>query len=172
MIGGRGAMFALGGLAALLLVLAAVSGWQGTNRLAGRSDDSAAVEKACGLFVEAYGTFDFRDANSYRERLRTLTTGALRAAVTSSQIDSAAIGGLQTVSTRIVRAQATALSDEAATVSVTAEQSRRSVVVGSGQLIDEEVQQRVACRLALEAGSWLVAEFRLESEQPLRSPRS
>ncbi len=165
-------MFALGGLASLLLVLAAVSGWQGSNRLAGGSDDSAAVEKACRLFVQAYGSFDFRDANSYRDRLRTLTTGALRAAVTSSQIDTAAIAGLHTVSTRIVGAQATALSAEAATVSVTAEQSRRRVGVGSGQLIEEEVIQRVACRLVQEAGSWLVAEFRLESEQPLRSPPS
>ena len=61
MIGGRGAMVALVGLAGLLLVMAVVSGWQGTTRLTGRGDDTTAVKEAASAFVEAYGTFDFRD---------------------------------------------------------------------------------------------------------------
>src|SRR3972149_6825672 len=73
MIGGGGAMLALAGLAGLLLVVAVVSGWQGTSRLTGRGDDARAVEETAQAFVEAYGTFDFRDPDSYRERLLTLT---------------------------------------------------------------------------------------------------
>ena len=68
MIGGRGPMVALVGMAGLLLVLAIISGWRGASRLTSRSDDTKAVEQAATAFVEAYGTFDFRDPESYQER--------------------------------------------------------------------------------------------------------
>lgn len=99
MIGGRGAMVALAGLAGLLLVLAVVSGWQGTTRLTGRGDDTRAVEEAARSFVEAHGTFDFRDPDSYRERLLVLTTGTVRAAVAASEVDPAALGQQRTMTT-------------------------------------------------------------------------
>jgi hypothetical protein len=166
MIGGRGAMVALVGLAGLLLVMAVVSAWQGTTRLTGRGDDTKAVEEAARAFVETYGTFDFRDPESYRQRLLVLTTGAVRDAVAGSQVDPVALGRQQTMTARVVTVQVSALSDDEATVSVTAEQLRRSVDPTSGWLIEERMLQRVACRLALEGGRWLVAEFRLLSEEP------
>ena len=69
MIGNRGAMVALVGMAGLLLVMAVVSGWRGTHRLTSRGDDAQAVEEVATSFVEAYGTFDFRDPESYQQRL-------------------------------------------------------------------------------------------------------
>jgi len=167
-IGGRGAMVALVGLAGLLLVLAVVSGWQGTNRLTDRSDETAAAEEAARSFVEAYGTFDFRDPDSYRERLLTLATGSVREAVAASQVDPVALGQQRTMTTRVVAVEVTALSDDEATASVTAEQLRRGADPASGRLLEERVLQRVACRLVREGDRWLVAEFRLLSEEPQR----
>jgi hypothetical protein len=165
-IGGRGAMVALVGLAGLLLVMAVVSGWQGTSRLTGRGDDTKAVEEAARAFVEAYGTFDFRDPHSYRQRLLALTTGPVREAVQASQVDPVALGQQRTMTSRAIAVQVSALSDDEATVSVTAEQLRRGVDPASGRLLAERVLQRVACRLVLGGGRWLVAEFRLLSEEP------
>ena len=167
MIGGRGAMLALAGLAGLLLVLAVVSGWQGTTRLTDRSDETAAVEDAARSFVEAYGTFDFRDPDSYRQHLLALTTGSVREAVAASQVDPVALGQQRTMTTSVVSVEVTALSEEGATVSVTAEQLRRGTDAASGGLTKERVEQRVACRLEKEGGRWLVAEFRLLSEEPV-----
>jgi hypothetical protein len=166
MMGGRGAMVALAGLAGLLLVMAVVSGWQGTTRLTNRGDDTKAVEEAAQALVQAYGTFDFRDPESYRQQLLALTTDSLHDAVASSQVDPAAASQQRTITTRVVSDQVSALSDDQATVSVTAEQLRRSVDPSSGRLIEERVLQRVACRLVLQEGRWLVAEFRLLSEEP------
>lgn len=168
MIGGRGAMLALAGLAGLLLVMAVVSGWQGTSRLTGRGDDARAVEETAQAFVEAYGTFDFRDPGSYRERLLTLTTGTVRAAVAASQVDPVALGQQRTMTARVVAVEVTALSDDEATASVTAEQLRRGTDPASAGLTEERVLQRVACRLVREGDRWLVAEFRLLSEEPQR----
>ena len=81
MTGGRGVMVILGGLAALLLVIAIVSGWQGANRLRGQGEGMSEVEEAARLFVEAYGTFDFREPDAYRERLLSLSTGDVHAAI-------------------------------------------------------------------------------------------
>jgi len=169
MIGGRGAMLALASLAGLLLVLAVVSGWQGTTRLTDRSDETAAVEEAARSFVEAYGTFDFRDPDSYRERLLALTTGSVREAVAASQVDPVALGRQRTMTTRVVSVEISALSEDGATVSVTAEQLRRGTDPAPGRLTEERVEQRVACRLGKEAGHWLVAEFRLLSEEPIET---
>ncbi len=169
MIGGRGAMVALVGLAGLLLVMAVVSGWQGTARLTDRGGDSKAVEEAARAFVEAYGTFDFRDPGGYRDRLLALTTGFVREAVQASEVDSVALGQQRTMTARVVAVEVSALSEDEATVSVTAEQLRRGVDPASGRLLEERVLQRVACRLVLEGGRWLVAEFRLLSEEPHRT---
>jgi len=159
-------MVALAGLAGLLLVMAVVSGWQGTTRLTNRGDDTTAVGEAARAFVEAYGTFDFRDPEFYRQQLLTLTTGSLNNAIAASQVDPAAASQQRTIATRVVSAQVSALSDDEATVSVSAEQLRRSVDPSSGRMIEERVLQRVACRLVLQEGRWLVAEFRLLSEEP------
>lgn len=169
MIGGRGAMVALAGLAGLLLVMAVVSGWQGTSRLTGKVDDTGTVEEAARAFVEAYGTFDFREPDSYRQGLLALTTGSVREAVQASQVDPVALGQQRTMTTRVVAVQVSAVSDDEATVSVTAEQLRRGVDPASGLLSEERVLQRVACRLSMEGGGWLVAEFRLLSEEPQRT---
>ena len=167
MISGRGAMLALAGLAGLLLVLAVVSGWQGTTRLTDRSDETAAVEEAARSFVEAYGTFDFRDPDSYRERLLALTTRTVRDAVVASEVDPVALGQQRTMTTTVVSVEVTALSEDGATASVTAEQLRRGTNAASGRLTEERVVQRVACRLVREGDRWLVAEFRLLSEEPI-----
>ncbi len=158
-------MFVLAGLAGLLVVIAVMSGWQGTTRLTRQRDDTKAVEASCRSFVEAYGTFDFRDPTSYRNRLMSLTTGTLKAAVASSQIDSLALRQLRTISTEVVDVGVTALSEENATVSATAKQLRRGSDPPSGQLIDEAVIQHVACRVVAGGGLWLVTEFRLQSEE-------
>lgn len=168
MTGGRGAMFVLVGLSGLLVILAVISGWEGTTRLTQQQDDTNAVEESCRSFVEAYGTFDFRDPGAYRSRLMSLTTGALKAAVASSQIDSLALGQLRTITTKVVGAEVTALSEDDATASATAEQQRRSIDPASGQVVHEAVIQHVACRVVLAGGSWLVAEFRLQSEEAAR----
>jgi Mce-associated membrane protein len=166
-IGGRGAMLALAGLAGLLLVLAVMSGWQGTTRLTDRSDETAAVEEAARSFVEAYGTFDFRDPDSYRERLLALTTGSVREAVAASEVDPVALGQQRTMSTRVVAVEVTALSEDGATASITAEQRRRGSDPTTRRLTEERVEQRVACRLVREGDHWLVTEFRLLSEEPI-----
>lgn len=153
------------GLAGLLLVMALVSGWQGTTRLTGRGDDTAAVEEAARSFVEAYGTFDFRDQESYRQRLLPLTTGPVREAIASSQVDPVAVSQQRTMTTRVVAVQVTALSQDQATALLTAEQASRGVDPASGRLVEEKVVQQVACRLVREGGLWLVAEFRLLSQE-------
>jgi len=159
-------MVALAGLAGLLLVMALVSGWQGTSRLTDRGGDTKAVEEAARAFVEAYGTFDFRDPDSYRQRLLGLTTGPVREAVQASQVDPVALGQQRTMTARVMAVQVSALSNDEATASVTAEQLRRGVDPASGRLLEERVLQRVACRVALQDGRWLVAEFRVLSEEP------
>ena len=166
MIGGRGAMLALAGLAGLLLVLAVVSGWQGTTRLTDRSDETAAVEEAVRSFVEAYGTFDFRDPESYQERLLGLTTGPVRSVVLEADIDPAAVGQQRTMTAHVISVEVTAFSDEEATATVTSEQTRRVVDPASGALTDERVVQIADCRLVKEAGRWFVSEFHFRSEEP------
>jgi hypothetical protein len=119
-------------------------------------------------FVEAYGTFDFRDPVSTASACwRSPPT--VGEAVASSQVDPVALGQQRTMTTRVVSVEVTALSEDGATASVTAEQFRRGTDPASGQLTEERVEQRVACRLVKEAGRWLVAEFRLLSEEPQTS---
>ena len=169
MTGGRGVMLILGGLAAPLLVIAIVSGWQGANRLRGQGEGMAAVEDAARLFVEAYGTFDFREPDAYRKRLLSLSTGDVHAAVAGSQVDPTALGQQQTMTTSTVSIQVTAYSDSEATVAATTEQTRRAVDATTGQLREQRLRQHVTCRLIRIQGRWLVAEFRLRSEEPLEN---
>jgi hypothetical protein len=166
MIGGRGAMVALVGMAVLLLVLAVVSGWRGTSRLTNRSDDTQAIERAATAFVEAYGTFDFRDPEAYQERLLGLTTGPVRSAVLESDVDPAALGQQRTMTANVISAEVTALSEGEATATVTSEQTRRVVDPASGALTDERVVQIADCLLVNETGRWLVSEFHFRSEEP------
>lgn len=166
MIGGRGAMVALVGMASLLLVLAIVSGWRGASRLTSRSDDTQSVEQAATAFVEAYGTFDFRDPESYQERLLGLTTGPVRSAVLESDVDPAALDQQRTMTASVISVEVTALSDDEATATVTSEQTRRVVDPASGALTDERVVQIADCLLVNEAGRWLVSEFHFRSEEP------
>ncbi|NJD66802.1 MAG: hypothetical protein FIB00_16440 [Chloroflexi bacterium] len=167
MSGGRGVMLILGGIAATLLVIAIVSGWQGASRLRGQGEGMSEVEEAARLFVEAYGTFDFREPDAYKGRLLELSTGDVHAAIATSQIDPTALGQQQTMATETVSVQATAYSDSEATVSVTTEQTRRAVDPTTGQLREQRLRQHVTCRFVRVEGGWLVAEFRLRSEEPL-----
>jgi len=169
MTGGRGVMVILGGLAATLLAIAIVSGWQGANRLRGQGEGMSEVEEAARLFVEAYGTFDFREPDAYRERLLSLSTGDVHAAVAASQVDPSALGQQQTMATETVTVQVTAFSDTEATVSATTEQTRRAIDATTGQLREQRLRQHVTCRLLRIDGRWLVAEFRLRSEEPLQN---
>jgi hypothetical protein len=173
MSGRSGAMFVIVGFAALLLIVAIFSGWQGANRLSSTSDEAQDVEEAARAFVEAFGTFDFREPEVYRQRLLGLTTGAVREATLASAVDPVAVGQRRTTTTRVVSVSVTALSEDAASASVTAEQARRSVDAETGKLLEEQVRQRVACRLERRDNAWLVAEFRLVSEEPvIPTPRS
>jgi len=169
MSGTRGVIVILGGLAATLLVIAIVSGWQGANRLRGQGEGMSEVEEAARLFVEAYGTFDFREPDAYRERLLSLSTGDVHAAVAASQVDPSALGQQQTMATETVTVQVTAFSDTEATVSATTEQTRRAIDATTGQLREQRLRQHVTCRLLRIDGRWLVAEFRLRSEEPLQN---
>jgi hypothetical protein len=76
-----------------------------------------------------------------------------------------AVSQQRTITTRVVAVQVTSLSEDQATASLTAEQVSRSVDATAGQLVEESVVQQVACRLVREGGQWLVAEFRLLSEE-------
>ncbi len=167
MSGGRGVIVILGGLAATLLVIAIASGWQGANRLRGQGEGMGEVEEAARLFVEAYGTFDFREPAAYRERLLAMSTGDVYAAIAASQVDPTALGQQQTMETGTVTVQVTAFSDTEATVSATTEQTRRAVEPATGQLREQRLRQHVTCQLLRVDGRWLVAEFRLRSEEPL-----
>lgn len=169
MSGGRGVMLILGGLAGTLLVIAIVSGWQGANRLRGQDAGMGEAKEAARLFVESYGTFDFREANSYRARLLSLSTGDVHNAIATSQVDPTALGQQQTMTTKSVTVQVTAYTETEATVSATTEQVRRAVDPTTGQLREQQLRQHVTCRLVHVDGRWLVAEFRLRSEEPLNT---
>jgi hypothetical protein len=160
-------MFVVAGFAGLLLIMAVFSGWQGASRLTTRGNETEAVEESARAFVQAYGTFDFRDLESYRQRLLSLTSGTVRDGVAGSQVDPVAAGQQRTTTTSVTSVSVTAVSNDAAAASVTAVQLRRSVDPESGRLIEEQVLQRVACRLIREGDRWLVSEFRLLSEEPV-----
>jgi len=169
MTSARGVMVVVGGLAGLLLVISLFSGWQGASRLRGQGEDMSAVETAAREFVEAYGNFDFREPDAYRARLMELSTGAVREAVNTSQVDPASVGQQQTIATDSVAVNVTAFSDDSATASAIVEQTRRAIDTTTGQLREQRVRQHVACRLVLADGRWLVAEFRLTSQKPIES---
>jgi hypothetical protein len=162
---GRGAMFLIAGFAGLLLIIAVFSGFQGARRLTSQGDETAAVKEAAQNFVLAFGTFDFRQPEVYRQRLLSLSTGVVREATLASSVDPVAVGQKRTTMTQVLSVSVNALSGDAASASVTAEQLRKSVDPDSGKLVEERVTQRIACRLVHQSGAWLVAEFRLLSEE-------
>lgn len=161
MIGGRAVGVMLGGFAAVLLALAVASGWQGGTRLTGRSDVAEEAENAARAFAEAYGTFDARATDSYRERLVALTTGPLREAVVQMEADPAAVAQARTLTTRVVAVQIGSLTRNRATADVLVEQRRQAVDPATGGSWDDGVRGRLTCRLVRETGRWLVAEVRL-----------
>ncbi|MCC6387455.1 MAG: hypothetical protein IT302_08740 [Dehalococcoidia bacterium] len=167
MSGGRGVMLTVGGLAATLLVIAIVSGWQGASRFRTQGEGMGEVENAARAFVEAYGTFDFREPDAYKARLLELSTGDVHAAIVTSQVDPTALGQQQTMTTEAVTVQVTAYSEREATVSVTTDQTRRAVDPTTGLLREQRLRQHVTCRFVRVDGHWLVAEFRLRAEEPL-----
>jgi hypothetical protein len=98
---GRGPAYALLGLAGLLIAIAVSSGWSGAARLAGRGNDTSAVEDAAAAFVTAYGTFDFRDADGYTARLIELTDGDLGDAIARAAVDPNAVAQQRTTTARV-----------------------------------------------------------------------
>lgn len=166
MNGNRGAVVIMIGLAGLFLAVAGASAWQGTARLAGRGSDRGEAGATARAFVEAYGTFDHRDAQGYRERLLGLSTGDLHAAVAESAVDPMAVAQARTLHTTVQSVQVTALAGGDAAATVVAEQQRTELDPATGRLRQTVVRQRVSCRLTQVEGRWLVAEFRLVVEEP------
>jgi len=164
--GGRVTGYALLGVAGLLFVVAAFSGWRGAQGIAGREDDTRSVEAAARKFVLAYGTFDYREPNTYAARLSGLATGALREVLSEAAIAPDARTMQRRISTHIEAISVTALSETQATTAVTAVQERRWSDPVIGTALSEAVRQRVTCRLVREDGRWLVVELRMQSEAP------
>ena len=165
MIAGRGAAVAVLGLAGLLLAIAVTSAWSGATRLGSRADEREAVELAAAGFVVAYGTFDYRDPGGYTTRLVGLTTGELRRAIAAAAIDPAAAVQQRSIGAAVEQVTVTALAGDVAVATVEATQHRRWIDPASGQLVEEQVRQRVSCRLVREDGRWLVIELLLLSQQ-------
>jgi hypothetical protein len=165
-IAGRGAAYALLGLAALLIAIAVSSGWSGASRLAEREDDRAAVEAAATAFVSAYGSFDFRAPDDYTTRLSALTSGELRDAIAGAAVDPTALAQQRTSTALVESVSVTALSDTAATATVRSRQERAWLDPASERAVQEQVIQHVSCRLVREGERWLVAELLLLGEQP------
>jgi hypothetical protein len=170
---GRGAMFLVAGFASLLLVIAVFSGFRGARRLTSQGDETAAVEEATRAFAQAFGTFDFRQPEDYRQTLLALSTGAVREATLASAVDPVAIGQKRTTTTSVISVSVNALSGDAASASVTAEELRKRVDSATGRLVEESVTQRITFRVVRQGNAWLVAELRLVSEEPVDpTPRS
>ena len=166
MIAGRGAAYALLGLAALLMVLAISSGWSGASRLASRGDEPADDPAgAATAFVRAYGNFDYRRAERYTADLAELTTGALRDALRGAAVDGAALAEQRTSTALVESAVLDAQSGEAAVVTVRSRQERSWLDPANGRRAREAVVQLVSCRLVREDGRWLVAELVLIGEE-------
>lgn len=169
MTGGRAASYALLGCGALLLVLAVLNGWRGAQGIGSREHDTRAVEAAAAAFVTAYGSFDHRDPDAYTVRLVALTAGALREAVARAAVDPDAARLQRGIATDIESVSVTALSATAATAAVTAVQERRWQDPALGTAQQQVIRQHVTCRLVQEDGHWLVAELRVQSEEPVRT---
>ena len=166
MIAGRGAAIAVLGLAGLLLTIAATSAWNGATRLGDRADERDAVELAAAGFVVAYGTFDYRELESYTTRLIALTAGDLRRATAAAEIDPDAGTQQRSISSAVESVTVTALADGVAVVVVEVTQLRRWIDATTRHLVEQNVRQRVSCRLVREDGRWLVSELLLLSQQP------
>ena len=161
MSAGRGAAYALLGLAAVLAVAAAASAWSGASRLAAREDDRAAASAAAAAFVRAYGGFDYRRAELYAPGLAALATGELGASLASASVDPAAVAGRLVGRALVESAEVTSLQDGAAVVAVRSRQERIRIDPGSGAEVREGSTQHASLRLVREGDGWLVAELEL-----------
>jgi hypothetical protein len=165
-IAGRGAAIAVLGLAGLLLTIAATSAWSGASRLGDRADEREAVELAAANFVVAIGSFDYRDPGGYTTRLVALTAGELRREIAAAEIDPVAAMQRRSIGAAVESVTVTALADGVAVVAVEATQQRRWIDATSQQFVEQNVRQRVSCRLVRKDGRWLVGELLLLSQQP------
>ncbi len=133
--------------------------------------ETGAAAQVARAFVEAYGTFDYRDPDIQRERLLALTAGPLQETLAATSPDPAAIGQGPRRQTRVVRRRTTATSTEGVSLIVQAEVlTRRSTL--AGQEATTRTTQQLRCDLVREASSqelaaegWRVVSFRLLSEQ-------
>lgn len=154
-----------GGLALVLLAAMAGSGCEAVDRLAARSDAAAAVERTAAAFVVQAGSVDPASADRYAAALLPLATGPLQHALLTAVADPRAGARERRATVRVERTVLTALSAEAASVTVVAVQSRRWSDARAGRQ-QEAVRQWIACRLEAVDGRWLVAELRVLAEEP------
>ena len=161
----RGAACALLALAALLLVAACCSAWNGASRLAAREGDGASASAAAGAFVRASGSFDHRRAELYAPRLAALATGELRRALTGASVDPDARRERLTGTALVESAEITSLSRDTAVVTVRSRHEWSRVDPESGAEIREEATRWQNLRLLRRGGSWLVAEMELIGER-------
>ena len=166
MTAGRGAAYALLGLAGLLVLAAAASAWSGVSRLSARGDDAASAEEAAAAFVRAYAEFDYRRAELYAPRLAGLAAGGLKSALASASVDPAAVAGRLSGTAAVESARVTSLAGDAAVVAVRSRQERTRVDGESGEVVSEAVTQHASLRLVRSGTRWLVAELELVSEEP------
>ncbi len=165
MSAGHGPAYALVGLAALLLAIAASSGWSGATRLARRASDTSAVAGTAAAFVTAYGTIDLRDTDGYTARLAALTTVELRDAIAGAAIDAKAVAQQRATTAHVESVSVTALSEKAAIAAVRSRHERAWRDPATGRAIQEHVVQHVTLRLVRSEERWLVAELLLRGEE-------
>ncbi|MCY4640026.1 MAG: hypothetical protein OXC94_06770 [Chloroflexi bacterium] len=174
MTAGRGAGYALFGLAALLAAAAVASAWSGASRLAAPGEDAAvraaadaaAASAAASAFVSAYGGFDYRDPDGYTARLAALSSGELRDAIARAAIDPAAASGQLRSRADVRWVAVEALPGAAAEATVRSLQVRSRMDPTTGRAASEEVTQQVRLQLVREGGRWLVTEVVLLGEEP------
>ena len=126
--------------------------------------------QVAGEFVEAYGSFNYRDPAAYRERLLGLTEGPLRDAFRSGGADPAAIGQQQTQQTNLLHTRVSTIDDRRATVTVKAKQT----IVMAGKAVHHRLRE-FTCTLAqtasdegTQSGPWRVVTFRLVAERAIQ----
>ena len=163
--------FALLGLAGLLFAAGVASIWSGASRHAGRENAAATATAAASTFVRAYGTYDAPVRAEYIESLAALAGGPLREAIEAAALDEEALRHQRRAATQVQSSAVTALSDDTATVAVTALQRRRWSDPSLGQSQHEQLRQVVICRLVRVDGQWLVVELRLQSEEAVDARR-
>ncbi len=170
---------ALIGMAGLVAMMSIASVVQRVSTWAPSQADSEAPFWVARSFVEAYGTFDYRAPDFYRERLLPLTAGPLKESLEISTTDPVAIGQQQVRETRVMEAHQTATVRGKVTVAVRAEQVLRRPATPSSQALETRMVQQLICDLVQVAvgddkrdESWRVVNFRLLSEQVKSNSKS